>query len=99
MAKELLPELVSGGGSAAAALARAAPAGGASAQLSDEAELEALVRQVLDANPTQLAEFRAGKDKLKGFFSGQLMKASGGRANPKLADAILSRLLKGDAAA
>jgi len=48
---------------------------------------------VLDANPNQLEQYRAGKTKLKGFFVGACLKASGGRANPSLVDEILQRAL------
>lgn len=66
------------------------------AQISDQASIDALVDSVLDANSSQLAEFRAGKTKLQGFFVGELMKASQGRANPALLNATLARKLKGE---
>ena len=66
------------------------------AQISDQASIDALVDGVLAANAAQLAEFRAGKTKLQGFFVGELMKASEGRANPALLNATLARKLKGD---
>ena len=66
------------------------------AQISDQASIDALVDSVLDANAAQLAEFRAGKTKLQGFFVGELMKASQGRANPALLNATLARKLKGE---
>ena len=53
------------------------------------AEVEALVDGVLDANPGQLEQYRGGKTKLKGFFVGACLKASGGRANPALVNKIL----------
>jgi aspartyl-tRNA(Asn)/glutamyl-tRNA(Gln) amidotransferase subunit B len=59
-------------------------------QVSDTGALEAAIAEVLAANPDKLAEYRAGKDKLFGFFVGQVMKASGGKANP----AIVNELLK-----
>ena len=51
-------------------------------QISDEGELVALVERLLEENPGQAAQLREGKDKLVGFFVGQAMKATGGRADP-----------------
>ena len=65
------------------------------AQISDQASIDALVDGVLEANAAQLAEFRAGKTKLQGFFVGELMRESQGRANPALLNATLARKLKG----
>jgi aspartyl-tRNA(Asn)/glutamyl-tRNA(Gln) amidotransferase subunit B len=59
-------------------------------QISDAGALEALVAGVLDANPAQVAEYRAGREKAFNFLVGQAMKASRGKANP----AQLSELLK-----
>ena len=64
-------------------------------QVSDTGEIEALVDEALAANPAQVAEFKAGKDKLMGFFVGQVMKATQGKANPKLVNEILSKKLQG----
>jgi len=47
----------------------------------------------LAENPDKLEQFRAGKNKLQGFFVGQLMKKTGGRAEPKLANQILNKKL------
>jgi len=62
-------------------------------QVSDVAAIEAAVREVLAANPEQVASFRAGKTKLRGFLVGQVMKATRGRANPQLVGEVLDRLL------
>ncbi len=51
--------------------------------------------QVLAANADKVAEYRAGKDKLFGFFVGQVMKATGGKANPPLVNRLLVEKLKG----
>ncbi len=59
-------------------------------QISDDASLERVIEGALTANPAQLADYRAGKQKLFGFFVGQVMKATGGKANP----ARLNELLK-----
>ena len=63
-------------------------------QISDSAAIENLVRGVIDENPDQVAEYRAGKDKVLGWMVGQIMKASRGQANPKLARETLVRVLK-----
>ena len=65
-------------------------------QIKDTGALEAAIRQVMDANPGQLADFRAGKDKLFGFFVGQVMKATQGKANPAQVNELLKKLLPGD---
>jgi aspartyl-tRNA(Asn)/glutamyl-tRNA(Gln) amidotransferase subunit B len=62
-------------------------------QVSDEGALTGLIVQVLAAHPEKVAEYRAGRDKLMGFFVGQVMKASGGKANPQLLNALLKRHL------
>lgn len=64
-------------------------------QLSDTGALEAAITEVLGANADKVAEYRAGKDKLFGFFIGQVMKASGGKANPALVNELLRRALAG----
>jgi aspartyl-tRNA(Asn)/glutamyl-tRNA(Gln) amidotransferase subunit B len=62
-------------------------------QVSDEGELLAIVREIIAANPEQAAEYRAGKTKLLGYFVGQLMQKTKGRANPKLANQLFSKEL------
>jgi aspartyl-tRNA(Asn)/glutamyl-tRNA(Gln) amidotransferase subunit B len=59
-------------------------------QITDSSAIEKVIDAVISANPTQLADYRSGKDKLFGFFVGQVMKATGGKANP----AQLNELLK-----
>jgi aspartyl-tRNA(Asn)/glutamyl-tRNA(Gln) amidotransferase subunit B len=59
-------------------------------QITDSGAIEAVIDAVMAANPKQLADYRAGKDKLFGFFVGQVMKATEGKANP----AQLNDLLK-----
>ncbi|WP_407570366.1 glutamine--tRNA ligase/YqeY domain fusion protein [Deinococcus altitudinis] len=61
--------------------------------VSDSAELERLIGAVMDANPGKVAEYRAGKKGLSGFFTGQVMKQSGGQADPQKVAQILERLL------
>ena len=62
-------------------------------QITDTSAIEAVVDEVIAANPTQVAEYQAGKDKLIGFFVGQVMKETGGKANPGQVNAILKKKL------
>jgi aspartyl-tRNA(Asn)/glutamyl-tRNA(Gln) amidotransferase subunit B len=62
-------------------------------QITDGAAIEKLIDDIMAANPKQLADYRAGKDKLFGFFVGQAMKASGGKANPALLNELLKKKL------
>jgi aspartyl-tRNA(Asn)/glutamyl-tRNA(Gln) amidotransferase subunit B len=62
-------------------------------QITDTSAIEAIVDQVIEANPGQVAEYRAGKEKLLGFFVGQVMKETGGKANPGQVNAILKTRL------
>jgi aspartyl-tRNA(Asn)/glutamyl-tRNA(Gln) amidotransferase subunit B len=64
------------------------------AQLSDASAIEALCDQVIAANPKPAADFKAGNVASLNFLKGQVMKLSGGRANPQLAGEILERKLK-----
>jgi aspartyl-tRNA(Asn)/glutamyl-tRNA(Gln) amidotransferase subunit B len=58
-------------------------------QITDSGELEALVEQVIADNPAQVEQFRAGKDKVLGFFVGKVMQATQGKANPAQVNEIL----------
>jgi len=62
-------------------------------QQSDPKELALLIDKVIAANPDKVKEFKSGKEKLFGFFVGQIMKASDGKANPKLVNDILKKKL------
>jgi len=64
-------------------------------QVTDTAAIEAVVDRVMAENPEKVAEIRAGKDKLMGWFVGQAMKAAGGKANPGVVNDILKRKLSG----
>jgi aspartyl-tRNA(Asn)/glutamyl-tRNA(Gln) amidotransferase subunit B len=64
-------------------------------QITDSAAIERAIDEVMKKNPGQLAEYRAGKDKLFGFFVGQVMKATGGKANPAQLNQLLRRKLAG----
>ena len=63
-------------------------------QVSDTAEIDVLIDQVMSANPEQLANYRSGKDALFGFFVGQVIKASKGKANPKIVNERLREKLR-----
>ena len=62
-------------------------------QVSDTSAIEKMISEIIAANPDKVAEIKAGKDKLKGWFVGQIMKASGGKVNPALANQILEKKL------
>jgi aspartyl-tRNA(Asn)/glutamyl-tRNA(Gln) amidotransferase subunit B len=64
-------------------------------QVTDTGAIEAAIDSVLAAQSDKVAEYRAGKDKLYGFFVGQVMKATGGKANPALLNDILKKKLAG----
>jgi aspartyl-tRNA(Asn)/glutamyl-tRNA(Gln) amidotransferase subunit B len=62
-------------------------------QISDSASIDKLVADVIAANPTQVEQFRAGKQQVLGFLVGQIMKASRGKANPQQVNAALRKQL------
>ncbi len=64
-------------------------------QITDTSAIEAVVEKVIADNPGQVAEYRGGKDKLIGFFVGQVMKETGGQANPGQVNQILKAKLSG----
>ncbi|HEY9736396.1 MAG TPA: Asp-tRNA(Asn)/Glu-tRNA(Gln) amidotransferase subunit GatB [Trichocoleus sp.] len=90
IAKDILPELLKSGGSPKAVVEKKGLS-----QISNPAEIEAIIDKVLADNPTELEQYRAGKTKLQGFFVGQVMKLSGGRVDPKLTNQILAKKLNG----
>jgi len=63
-------------------------------QLSDLGSIEAAIDQVLAANPKQIAQYQSGNDKVFGFFVGQIMKATQGKANPQKVNEILREKLR-----
>ena len=65
-------------------------------QMSEPGELTAIVDDIIAGNPEQVAQFRAGKDKVLGFFVGQVMKATQGKANPKQVNELLRERLQQD---
>jgi aspartyl-tRNA(Asn)/glutamyl-tRNA(Gln) amidotransferase subunit B len=62
-------------------------------QIADPAQIEAVCARAIEQNPRQLASYRAGKEALFGFFVGQVMKETGGRASPQIVNETLKRLL------
>jgi aspartyl-tRNA(Asn)/glutamyl-tRNA(Gln) amidotransferase subunit B len=64
-------------------------------QITDEGALSSAIQKIMDANPNQLKDYRGGKDKLFGFFVGQVMKATQGKANPQLVNELLKKMLAG----
>ena len=63
-------------------------------QIQDESLLEEIAKKVIDSNPDQVNAYKNGKDKLFGFFVGQVMKETQGKANPKSVNEILKELLQ-----
>jgi len=64
-------------------------------QITDTGAIEKVIAEVMTASPKQLADYRSGKDKLFGFFVGQVMKATQGKANPAQVNDLLKKLLAG----
>ncbi len=64
-------------------------------QISDTGAVEAIVRQVAEGHPAQVEQYKGGNEKVLGFLMGQVMRASQGKANPKLAEDLLRKLLNG----
>jgi len=90
MAKKLLPDLLAEGGEPEKLIAAKGMV-----QITDEGAIRALIQKVIDANPKNLEDYRSGKDKLFGFFVGQVMKESKGAANPEIINALLKEMLAG----
>ena len=63
-------------------------------QVTDDKQIEAMIDEVIKSNPEQLEQYRSGKDRLFGFFVGQVMQASKGKANPKQVNDILKSKLE-----
>jgi aspartyl-tRNA(Asn)/glutamyl-tRNA(Gln) amidotransferase subunit B len=64
-------------------------------QITDTGAIEKVIDEVMAANPKQLADYRSGKDKLFGFFVGQVMKVTAGKANPAQVNELLKKKLAG----
>ena len=63
------------------------------AQVTDAGAIEEEVRRIIEANPSQVQQYKGGKQNLIGYFVGQVMKATKGAANPKVVNETLRRLL------
>lgn len=88
MAKEIVEEMYRSGKSPRAIIEEKGMV-----QITDEAALKTAVAEVLARNPEQVAQYKAGKEKVFGFFVGQVMKATSGKANPKLLNDLLRKML------
>jgi aspartyl-tRNA(Asn)/glutamyl-tRNA(Gln) amidotransferase subunit B len=87
--KDVLVEMFASGKTAAAIISERGLV-----QLSDTGEIDAIIEQVIIASPQQLEQYRGGKETLLGFFVGQVMKASKGKANPKVVNERLKEKLQ-----
>jgi aspartyl-tRNA(Asn)/glutamyl-tRNA(Gln) amidotransferase subunit B len=63
-------------------------------QVSDEGAIEKIINEVLEKNPNQVTQFKEGKQQVLGFLVGQVMKASGGKANPGKVNELLKKKLR-----
>ncbi|WP_254567497.1 Asp-tRNA(Asn)/Glu-tRNA(Gln) amidotransferase subunit GatB [Oscillatoria sp. HE19RPO] len=90
IAKDILPELLTQGGSPKELVESKGLI-----QISDTSALEKMIDEAIAAHPKEVESYRNGKTKLKGFFVGQVMKLSGGRADPKLTNQLVEQKLNG----
>ncbi|MEB3229077.1 MAG: Asp-tRNA(Asn)/Glu-tRNA(Gln) amidotransferase subunit GatB [Synechocystis sp.] len=88
IAKDILPELLEKGGSPKAIVESRGLI-----QLSDPEELTTIIKAVIADHPKELEKFRSGKGNMQGFFVGQVMKRTGGKADPKLTNQLIGKLL------
>ncbi len=86
--KDILPELLEAGGSPKALIDKKGLI-----QISDPAVIAAAIDEVIAANPNELAQYKAGKTKMLGFFVGQVLKKTGGKADPKLTNQLVAQKL------
>lgn len=91
MAKEIFPEMARSGKSATEIISEKGLA-----QITDEKYVSQIVEEVLQENPGNAKRYREGEEKLLGFFVGQVMKKTQGKANPQLVNEILKRKLSED---
>jgi aspartyl-tRNA(Asn)/glutamyl-tRNA(Gln) amidotransferase subunit B len=87
--KDVLEEMLASGRDAQSIVAERGLA-----QISDAGVLQTIVTQVLDENPEQVAEYLSGKEQVIGWFIGQVMRATRGKANPQLARELLKERLE-----
>ena len=88
IAKKLLPEMLEAGASPKKLVEERGLA-----QVSDEGAIRAVIQKIMDENPKNVEDYRAGRDKLFGFFVGQAMKETKGSANPKVINDLLKQML------
>jgi len=63
-------------------------------QNSDTSEIEEIIKEIINAHPKEVAELKSGRDRVMGFFVGQVMKKTQGKANPKITSDLVSKLLE-----
>ena len=90
IAKDILPELLNDGGSPKLIVEKRGLG-----MISDPSALNAIIDDLITSYPNEVEAFRAGKNKIQGFFVGQLMKKTGGKADPKIANQLIAKKLKG----
>jgi len=88
MAKEVFEQMYKTGKPAATIIAEKGLV-----QITDEDALVLAITEVMAANPKQLEQYRSGRDKVFGFFVGQVMKATQGKANPQMINDLLKKIL------
>ena len=89
IAKEVFPEMISSGKSAGEIVTEKGLT-----QISDQSEIENIINEIITDNPNEVERYKQGDEKLLGFFVGQAMKKTKGKANPKIVNEILKKLLK-----
>jgi len=88
IAKTMLPEMLEKGTDAESLVQNSGMT-----QITDESELKVLVEKIIAASPKQVEQFKAGEAKVIGFFVGQVMKETQGRANPQVVNKLLNAYL------
>ena len=88
IAKEIFPEMISSGATAAEIIKTKGIE-----QISDSSEIEEIVKGIIEAHPGEVERYKAGDEKLMGFFVGQVMKETKGKANPKLVNETIKKLI------
>jgi aspartyl-tRNA(Asn)/glutamyl-tRNA(Gln) amidotransferase subunit B len=88
IAKDILPELLESGGSPKAIIDKKGLV-----QVSDPAVIEAAIDEVIAAFPNELEQYKSGKTKMLGFFVGQVLRKTGGKADPKMTNQLVAKKL------
>ena len=89
IAKEIFPEMINTADTANSIIEKKGIK-----QISDSSEIETLVKKILEENPDEVNRLKSGEEKLLGFFVGQVMKETKGKANPKVVNEAIAKLLK-----